>query len=76
MTGGEGLKLRPWIPAAVVGVCMVAAAVAGYPLVLVAALAFLALLWVSNALQATGHGNLFVFAANAVRRMRKGDPAS
>ena len=55
---------------------MVAAAVAGYPLVLVVALALLALLWVSNALQATGHGNLFVFAANAVRRRRKGDPAS
>jgi hypothetical protein len=64
------LRLRPWIPAAVVGVCMVAAAVAGYPLILVLVLAALMLLWVSNALQATGHGNLFVFAANAVRRRR------
>jgi hypothetical protein len=60
----------------VVGICTVAAAVAGYPVILVVALALLTLLWVSNALQANGHGNLFVFAANAVRRLRKRDPAS
>jgi hypothetical protein len=59
-----------------VGLCLLAAVVAGYPLVLIAVLALLMLLWVSNALQATGHGNLFVFAANAVRRLRKGDSAS
>lgn len=70
------MRLRPWIPAAVVGLCMVAAAVAGYPLVLVVALALLTLLWVSNALQAHGRGNIFVFAANAVRRLRKGNAAS
>ena len=55
---------------------MVAAAAAGYPLVLVLVLAVLMLLWVSNALQATGHGNIFVFAANAVRRLRKRNAAS
>jgi hypothetical protein len=70
------MRLRPWIPAAVVGVCMVAAAAAGLHVVLVVALALLTLLWVSNALQATGHGHLFKFAANAVRRSRKGDSAS
>ena len=58
------------------GLCLLAAVVAGYPLVLIVALALLTLLWVSNALQATGHGNLFVFAANAVRRLRKRDAAS
>ena len=42
------------------GLCLLAAVVAGYPLVLILALALLTLLWVSNALQATGHGNLFV----------------
>jgi hypothetical protein len=55
---------------------MVAAAAAGYPLILVLVLAALMLLWVSNALQATGHGNLFVFAANGVRRLRKRNAAS
>ena len=58
------------------GLCLLAAVVAGYPLVLILALAALTLLWVSNALQATGHGNLFVAAANAVRRLRKRDAAS
>jgi len=59
-----------------VGLCLLAAVVAGYPLVLIVVLALLMLLWVSNALQATGHGNVFVFAANAVRRLRKGGSAS
>jgi hypothetical protein len=54
----------------VVGVCTVVAAVAGLNLVLVVALLLLTLLWVSNALQAKGHGHLFKFAANAVRRRR------
>ncbi len=58
------------------GLCLLAAVVAGYPLVLILALTVLTLLWVSNALQATGHGNLFVAAANAVRRLRKRDAAS
>ena len=58
------------------GVCTLGAVVAGLHVVLVVALALLTLLWVSNALQATGHGHLFKFAANAVRRSRKGDSAS
>ena len=71
---GESLRLRPWIPAAVVGVCTVAAAVAGYSMALVVALALLTLLWVSNALQANGAGNLFVFAMHAVRGLFKRRP--
>jgi hypothetical protein len=60
----------------VVGACTVAAAVAGLHVVLVVALLLLTLLWVSNALLATGHGHLFKFAANTLRRLRKGDSAS
>ena len=59
-----------------VGVCTLAAAVAGYPLALVVVLAFVTLLWVSNALQANGRGNLVVIAVNALKRLRKGNPAS
>ena len=58
------------------GVCTLGAVVAGLHMVLVVALALLTLLWVSNALQATGRGHLFKFAANALRRLRKRDPAS
>ena len=76
LTGGDRSGLRPWIPAAVVGACLLAAAVAGYPLILIVVLALLMLLWVSNALQLTGHGNVFVFAAKAVRRLRRGGSAS
>jgi hypothetical protein len=54
----------------VVGACTVVAAVAGLHVVLVVALLLLTLLWVSNALTATGHGHLFKFAADAVRRRR------
>jgi hypothetical protein len=53
-----------------VGVCTVAAVVAGLHVVLVVALLLLTLLWVSNALSATGHGHLFKFTADAVRRRR------
>jgi hypothetical protein len=59
----------------VVGVCTVAAAAVGYPVPLIVVLALLTLLWVSNALQANGHGNLVVIAVNAVKRLRKGNPA-
>ena len=58
------------------GVCTVAAVVAGLHVVLVVALLLLTLLWVSNALSATGHGHLFRFTANALRRLRKSDSAS
>ncbi len=58
------------------GVCTLAAVAAGYPLPLVVVLALLTLLWVSNALQANGHGNLVVIAVNALKRLRKGDAAS
>jgi hypothetical protein len=54
----------------VVGACTVVAAVAGLHVVLVVALLLLTLLWVSNALTATGHGHLLKFAADAVRRRR------
>jgi hypothetical protein len=54
----------------VVGVCTVAAVVAGLHVVLVVALLLLTLLWVSNALSATGHGHLFKFTADVVRRRR------
>jgi hypothetical protein len=54
----------------VVGACTVVAAVAGLHVVLVVALLLLTLLWVSNALSATGHGHLFKFTADVVRRRR------